>query len=89
MLGSVKKVIIVLLGASMLLMVALLVVPALLGSEGFWTTVLWTRGPMHHLAELALAAMFTLLAQRAWTRADLGQIARKQGASQVVGDERT
>lgn len=84
MLGSVKKVIIVLLGASMLLMVALLVVPALLGLEGFWTAVLWTRGPMHHMAELALAAMFTLLAQRAWTRADLGQMARKHADARSV-----
>ncbi|MDN3545080.1 MAG: hypothetical protein ACK4S6_12135 [Roseateles asaccharophilus] len=77
MLGSAKKVITGLLGAG-LLFTAVLLAPMLLGGESLWNTVLWTRGPAHHVAELALAAVFTLLARRAWARADLSELARKR-----------
>lgn len=55
---------------------ALLAAP-LLGIEDFTRRTLWSRGPAHLAGQLALAACFTLLAQRAWARADLGAMARQ------------
>ncbi|MFZ4651628.1 MAG: hypothetical protein ACOYLV_13020 [Rubrivivax sp.] len=63
------------LGAAWAAMVFL--VSPLMGIEGFARSTLWTRGPAHLAGELALAACFTLLAQRAWARADLGTMVRR------------
>ena len=76
-LGSVGRVVgvIVALGAAWAAMVFLAAPP--LGLETFARSTLWTCGPAHLAGELALAACFTLLAQRAWARADLGAMVRR------------
>lgn len=76
-LGGPWRVIAMLGAAALLLLVIVLFVPPLLGLERAGGTVLWNRGPAHHAAEFALAALCTALAQRAWARADLGDLARR------------
>lgn len=77
LLGGPTRVIAWLCGAALVLAAAVFVLAPLLGVEGAASAVLWTRGPAHHAAQLALAALFTVLAQRAWARADLGELARR------------
>lgn len=77
LLGGPLRVIAWLCGAALMLVAAVFMLAPLLGVEGAARSVLWTRGPAHHTAELALAALFTALAQRVWARADLGELARR------------
>jgi hypothetical protein len=85
-LGSLGRVVGVIVGLGAAWAAAVFLAAPLLGLEGFARSTLWTRGPAHLAGELALAACFTLLAQRAWARADLGAMVRQPRSP--LGDER-
>lgn len=60
------------------LLVSALLIIAVLSRAWAWPA-LWTRGYAHHAIELALAAGFALLANRAWQAVDLGELMRSPG----------
>lgn len=76
-LGSLGRVVGVVVGLGAAWVAFVILAAPLLGIEGFARSTLWSRGPAHLAGQLALAACFTLLAQRAWARADLGAMARQ------------
>lgn len=76
-LGSLGRVVSAIAGLSAAWAAIVFLAAPLLGLEGFARSTLWSRGPGYLAGQLALAACFTLLAQRVWARADLGAMARQ------------
>lgn len=76
-LGSPTRVLAALAAFGVLLAAAVLAAAPHWGLEGFPGPSLWVRGPGHLAGQFALAALLTVLAQRAWARADLTELARR------------
>jgi hypothetical protein len=76
-LGSLGRVVGVVVGLGAAWVALVVLAAPMLGIEGFARSTLWSRGPGHLAGQLALAACFTLLAQRVWARVDLGAMARR------------
>ncbi len=84
-LGSPQRVLMCRLAAALLWLLVVFAAAPMIGVDSAWQRAraeLWHRGLVHHAISFALAGVFTLLAQRAWLKADLHELARRSPENQ-------